>query len=776
MADTTQWQVLINLVLAQGSQAVYAKLNRLGSRFKRLDNQIKSLRKSSNAWTRDLNRNLGHSQTKLTQTLRGYNRIARTVVSSGRATSGFGRAVQGGFGHTVMGAARTGAYMGGGAAVAGTLGLAKSGLAINRTFESGQAAVAATLQLFDHSAGAVDQFGTNLSVAKTEFEELFKIAAKSPATLEQTQELYKNMLPGAISATHDMNRIRGMMENALAVGMINGGDYATTGSQLSRIISGGAGAEQETWRALLSHGILEEGIKTGAFSKNQRKGKDLTAAFNALDEGKRLDLVEKTLKRLDDVTEHMASTFEGVTSRVEGATEILRRDFGSPLFDKVKEVFGRWVDDGMEWQGDKKTGKLVKVREGGILDPNGRVMASLSRMMRTLGSGFAYVFESLADKLERLIVYLADNWMTIAMKLADAFDVAYKAAAIFLKVQATRMIVGGGIRGVGGAVTGIGSAASGITNIAGGAAQLGVTFGAMARAAAFALPVILVLAAALAGLGVAATGVVAWWVDKWQEVVDGFATGAIKLGPLFDVLDDLWAKFVAIGDVWMGTTDSIESTNSVILAVTNALHFVTGAFSLFLRVLGYVDIAVTTVKVAFKLWYTAIVGMIKGILDLVNKLPMVHVDTSGIQSHFDNMLMSTGEDMSSIVDNKILQMADTWDKTFANAAERITQTWRDGVQAEIDFRQQQAAFYANPLNMALLANMYGAVARGNKTIEDAKKRAANRGLGGVHIKNLNLTQNLRTNDPDRVISGFNQAIRKGVGKRTAAFPTLPGSV
>lgn len=693
---------------------------------------------------------LAHAQQRQQQRyLQGANRAARTIAAAGGGIRGFGQRVSGGFGGQAYGMAKGAAF---GAAAGGAYGLAnmvRTATDTNKLFESGEASIASTLQLFGDGSGQAAKFKDNLGAAKHEFEELFKVATRSPATLEETITMYRNMLPGAYSSSHNLGKVMGMQEQALALGMLMGGDYATTGAQLSRMFSGGAGAEQETWRAFMAPVIKEIGIQKGYMPKNQREGADLTAAFNALDKGKRFELIEAGLKRLEPVVLHLQNTYEGLTSRAAGSLELLRVEMGKPIFDAKKGIL------------------QMMMAPGGVLDPGGKTMKELKAASVYIGKGLALLVSKLGYYLVDGIARVANNWEVIADKLMKAFDTAYYAASLYLKYQVARTITGGAVQGVGGAVGLFGRGASGVTNMASAAGQMGISIGAIGRAAVIAGPIVAALAMAIGGGFLAFAGVAAFFTSKWQEIVNGFYTGQIVLAPLLDIFDDFWAKLVAVGTSLMGTDDAVGGTNAVIMFMTDALNVFMGIGYACLRVLGFLDIALEAVVLAFEGLYTGIVAMITGLLNIISAIPGVDkldglknlVDVLG--QHTVSMGGRMREDIGDITNNRFLQAADAYDKAYAAVDSGVTAAIRDMA------KRGPKVPDASLMNQLLKAE------NDRQKAERDLNKGRRAGKNVVNIGKVVVNQDLRNHDPDRVIGAFWHALDQATTKRTQAMTQIP---
>ena len=275
-----------------------------------------------------------------------------------------------GLGPGIEWATKAGAIIG--AAVIAALG-AGAGAAVfggihdNVKQEQFRGQTATALQLFDFNSidqkgqqvSASDQFKENLDNAKWYQQELIRIADASPGDQEQVGDLFSGLLPGMASVTQDANRIVDLTQKATLLSGVLGNRFKMVGEQSSRIITGGAGAEMDTWR-LLQKPIAEAGEELGVFKKNSGMvGEKLTMAFNKLDPGKRLAIFEKGLEKLGpEVAAYFAGSFEGITAQASSALKTLRKELGRGGFEALKTRLKDMNKGGILNQKSTEFGKL----------------------------------------------------------------------------------------------------------------------------------------------------------------------------------------------------------------------------------------------------------------------------------------------------------------------------------------------------------------------------------------------------------------------------------
>jgi len=695
---------------------------------------------------------------------RAGQRIAGNTIAAGKAF-----AVMAGSATVLAGAA------GFGALVAGAV-------RFNVELENTQYTIATTLQLMDHSVStfktlvadgmdpanaAAEQFRKNLEIGETTMDRLFMIAAKSPASFDQARIMFQNMLPGARAVTDNMQSILDLSKESLALGLVMGGDFATTGAQLSRILTGGAGAEFQTWK-VLQKPILDAGQALGYFGENMQMGEKLTREFNRLAPEKRYELIRSATKKLGTATEALGETWTGLTSTIFSDFQIIQKEIGQVAFSKLKDRFKSMVG------------------EGGVLDPTGQTMQKLRNLGASLGSRIGEAADYFAGKMEGWISYLADNWPSIIARLQTAFDTGLRAATLFVKVAAARAVVGGGLMAagrVGKAAGAVGGAAKGAIGgiakllqsggAAGSIAKLGPAIMSMGSAALFALPIFLVGAAALVGVAAAGGAIVMAFVSRWDEILKGVRDGTITIGPLLDAFESMLDGLRLAGEEILGFTDTTSGAQGVINMAADAVYSLTGALAVGMKIAGafqYVFNAFTAglrvVKLGFLAVITGFAHMIRGLLRVVaDAAYQMNLTGLGdkVSGAADSMTDSVSRLRASMTGTVKDIQQDAKDSTqLWNAADRITEGLSSG-----KFRKAWAS--AQKKADKGLGDG-GPLSRGTQTGEGPGGPAGN----VTNIHKMVVNQDLRNQDPDRVIGAFYKAVDESVRKRTQST-ALPAS-
>jgi hypothetical protein len=504
--------------------------------------------------------------------------LGSKLAAAGARASAFGDRMLQSSTAAAIGWAKVGAAVGSAAFLGGAAAIAKAGFEGNVGAERLKSTVAGTLQLFNHSAGAADQLGTNIKVAEAAMMRLNDIADSSPGELKDVQQLFQNMLPGARAVTGDMQRILDLTKSAAVFTPTFGGDFGMAGSQLSRILTGGAGAEMETWK-ILQVPILKAGQAMDlygqkgkkVFGENQAEGEKLTQAFNKLSKVDRLNLVEASMKGgADDLAKMYANSWEGASASAVSAGRKVSMAFTAPIFGEVKKSLIRAGSQDNSLLGKNRINKMI-----GQAAAIGALMAKpVSRML---------------DKLERGIRYFQDNFGAVFNRMYQVMQIGAGLLRAAFAFGLAKMMAGAAITAASGAVRAgrglVGGARSIGKNfndrrkrVGDGAVAtgIGMFFSRMAKGNPLILaasngflsmgiglvsmiPMLLIAAAALAIFAIpflAIAGIAAYVASKWEElsasIVKGFQDGSITIKPLVIAVLVLWERLKKLGEAFIG--------------------------------------------------------------------------------------------------------------------------------------------------------------------------------------------------------------------------------
>jgi hypothetical protein len=687
----------------------------------------------------------------------GVSKAASILDGAGSRMDAWGGRLAG---HTAMVAGATASIAASAALAAGAYGMGQlvvGGVAFNKELENAEMKTAAVLQLFDKGgkslSGATlstsEQFGANLVTGQQAIEKIYTIAARSPASFEQTQQMFSNMLPGATAVGASMEQVYDLTKKSLAMGMIMGGDFQTTGAQMSRILTGGAGAEFETWKVLQTP-ILEAGKAVGIFGEEMEANQKLTEKFNQLSKDQRLYLVQTAIEKLGVVTDAYGETWDGVTSTIGSNLQQIQREIGRTAFTVLKARLG------------------AAVKNNGAFDPEGQTQNRLVWAGQFIGQEIGTAADYLVGKMIDGTIYVADHWQEIGDKLLRAFDTGVYVGELLLKFAAAKALFGHGIQLAGGALGAAGGAVEAIEKLGGALASVGV-------GALYALPLAVTLGAALAGVGVAFAGVAAYFVANWDMLMQGILGGTITLGPVFDAMDILWAQLVAIGEAFLGSADPAQTANELLLLIADSMHFAGGAMVVFLKTAGYTSVVIQGLIGVFASLYQAVLAIITGfnsvILSLaeipgVSKIPVVKELMEGLgsgqkalQGHMVDVERFIGQQFDG--ESRFLDAAAAAQKALDNFDPEKGVT--AGMRERLKKSRQEGGLYGPELPPS--------GTRGLLNAADLKK-----GGHTTHIHKLIYQADLRNQDPDRVVGAFFRKVEEISRKPVQASTAVEGGL
>ena len=489
-------------------------------------------------------------------------RWSATKGGAGNVASAMGGV---GMGPGVEWATKAGAVIGAAVIAALSAGVGAAvfgGINDNIKQEQFRGQTATALQLFDFNStdaqgqnvSAADQFAENLSNAKWYQQELVRIADASPGDQEQVGDLFSGLLPGMASVTQDADRIVDLTQKATLLSGVLGNRFKMVGEQSSRIITGGAGAEMDTWR-LLQKPIKEAGEELGVFKRNSGMvGEKLTMAFNKLDPEKRLAIFEKGLEKLGpEVAAYFENSFEGITAQASSALKTLRKELGRGGFEALKT-------------------RLKDMNKGGILNQKSAEFGKLKDFAGFLGDQIGKGISKGLDIAENAAIFVANHWQDIVEKAQIAGHYLKSGAELAVSLMAAR--AGGGA---------ILTAAGGGMNLGGGVIGAITGLIAMGPAALVAAPAILAFGVVAGGAALIFGGAIAYIVTNLDTLTATFEQFQAESGPVIDAfwtaVDDLSAKFLALGEYFIGPADETSTFSTATSLATSVVYGVTDAFS-----------------------------------------------------------------------------------------------------------------------------------------------------------------------------------------------------
>jgi hypothetical protein len=658
----------------------------------------------------------------------------------------------------------------GGMAVGGGIGLmVAKGAEFNVEMERTQNTIAGTLQLFNHSAGAADQLGTNIRVAGAALQRINEIADSAPGELQDIQQLFQNMLPGARSVTGEMKRIMDLTQSLAVYTPTLGGNFGLVGAQTSRMLTGGAGAEMEVWRTLqvpiLKAGqAMEQTGKKGKmiFAANQQEGEKLTQAFNKLGKEDRLRVVEEAMKGgAADLAKMYAGSWDGASASAMSSMRKIAGSFTQPLFNATKAALIKANADG---------GAFGKENQA-------KLLTAASKIGGVLGVGLSKVL----DGAGRAVTFVSNNWEKIANKIYHGMQIGagmIKAAFAFglakMLIGAAAIGAASAARAVGGvgravgkgfgmsraAIRGVGSFAGGlkrmvevvtkgnpISNAMGAVTGLAKGFSMIAMAGVTLIPMLLVAGVVFGALSfalVGVAGVAVYVISKWKEITStlsaGLANGTITMRPLIIAAMVLWEKLKAVGAALVGGASGGDMIKTAMNMAVGAINMVSNGVQLLMGVAS------------------GFLRFVAGAYNVLNpKQAILGGDMARIGEVLQSGLTSDGETARKIVERRkkegvyddgplALTMGEKADR-LADTFDEASKKWRDTDLKDLNMKDVD--------DLTKKADDY------MKTLSEGDDKNKDKAKGtNVNIGHLTQQFDLRGEDPDRAMVAWVEPIER----------------
>jgi hypothetical protein len=723
-----------------------------------------------NAWLRTK----GSFKREVGQAARAAETFGRSYTSmSSRLVAG-GNAIKGSFGGIATALAGSAALLGGGMLAAGVGQAVGEGLEFLNTMESSKMTVATIYQMFglaskeqDVLNGKVTEFKKNLEQSEAVQARIRKIAETAPGGFAEINQLYQFSAAGMMGATQDLERQMQMLQKMSVMAGVVDNDFKQLGADFGRMLSGQAGADIRTFQVL--KGPIEEA--TMAVMGLKKAPADLAQAFNKLDAGSRLKILEKVLGKIPkEAVDEWSNTFEALTSAADSSLKDLKGTLAMPLRDSIK------------------TALKGANAESGMFGPS--TFRGLQEAALFAGEKMAGVFDRAWAGLAKTADHVAKNWRDIATNIRDAGFAAGLAIKSAVAVAVSRYIMGTAIAAAGKAMAGgralveagkpiaawigkqqktthagmargmagkgsgiLGGMGRGMGKAMGSDGGLGfgrgldkgllklmslvTTVGSLATVAGMA-------GAALGGVAVLVAGAAAFFISNWRQIsgslAEGLQNGTITLVPLITAMYTFWLRLRLVGEAIFGATSAAGTMNTGITFMASAVDMASGTLSWFVKGLSIMVGAWGLLKIGM----LGIMSVILGIIDVANSLGAVSDETAArAKRNYDKF--SSGID-------------DTFHKAdqLASAAEAIGKAQL----SPLDIKKSEA-------RAAELSKTLGDLLSGKG--KDGKGRS---GKAAVKIAKVELNIDMRDPDPDRLFGQLVPKLERMADRRVQPYEAL----
>jgi hypothetical protein len=254
----------------------------------------------------------------------------------------------------------------------------------------------------------------------------------------------------------------------------------------------------------------------------------------------------------------------------------------------------------------------------------------------------------------------------------------------------------------------------------------------------------------------------------------------VSFEPLFLAVDTLWVKLSALGAAVFGNADGAGIAQGAVDLLSGAIERLIGFIQFGLDVLASMSFAVNAFMLGLKAVYLGLVTvargvvgiigeMLAGVSDAVSNIPAVGASMAapftsaanamrgagkGIEGHMESVVGS----MDANVDNMrhAYDYADAFSRATATGDSSITKGLRQALDQWVSGEGEGARD---------LSGIFG-----KDTTDVETPRGA-----GVNVHKMVVNQDLRNQDPDRVIGAMYRAVEKSVGTvRSQSLRAEPG--
>ena len=248
--------------------------------------------------------------------------------------------------------------------------------------------------------------------------------------------------------------------------------------------------------------------------------------------------------------------------------------------------------------------------------------------------------------------------------------------------------------------------------------------------------------------------------------MDAVPEGTITVAPITDALGHLWAKFVALGEAFIGPIEGAAGMQNVLYGLAGIVEGVTGAFSFMLHALLVVDSMVNGVSNTFRILSIGIAAVIMAIPKLLatvmRDMGTIMRDIPGMDEI--GMGLQQGANKLDSAMSGVVDFADSQVKA-------IQQNSADHKKFESAVAAFDNAFDSGKFSKSVREKIeQGTLGTGKGGKGGSKK--LNTGGRVTNIHKLVIKQDLRDKDPDRIMGAFVKKLEDVAERPTQANTQL----
>ena len=330
---------------------------------------------------------------------------------------------------------------------------AKKAVDLGQTFENTSLSIAGNIQAF----GLRRTFEQAKVAGVATLERLDEMAAKLPGTTEEYVEIFKTVLPAAISGgMRDLDQVAEFTSKYAAVAKTQMVDATTAGSELSMILTGAAGQHVTMWRK------LKPLIKMNA------------EEFNHLSDAARLEKVRKALEGYNDAVAATGETLDAKFGELEARIVKIARVGGQPIFDETVRLLGlanEYLRDNelmIRVTVKSLAEKLVKGFRAFVPEAK-KAFDAIVKAVQDIKDAIGWVMDH-ADGLKLALEGALTLWL-----MASTYDGIKAIADLFVVMRDAALVIEGtSLAGAVGAGAGAAGAGAGLAGLTGKTAVMGL--------------------------------------------------------------------------------------------------------------------------------------------------------------------------------------------------------------------------------------------------------------------------------------------------------------
>ena len=575
-------------------------------------------------------------------------------------------------------------------------------------------------------------FSQGMEQAAVVFDHLRDASITSTATAGEMLNIFQQIVGPMRAAGSSMQDIEGITASAVSASSALGVDFEQAARDIQMMTRGVAGTDVKLFSLLRSTGAIQETTEEWN---------------NALTAPERIERLTRALGQFDSSADAAGRSWMGVTSTFRGLTDEMKRAFAGPIIEQIQRFIGRvnalFIDN--------RRGMFGSLAEAGE--------AAAVQVGRALDWAF--------DKVE----YLVEHWDDIVGKIREVASYIQGIAPTIVKFAkaAALMAAVKGVAGAGMAVAGVGlnvaSAGAGLASAAGGAA--GVARGAASGIAGAGAGL------ARAGGGLASMLGIGALTTQSMMAATATTTAATAIGGVGTAMGAAGASALGLGGGFSVLGSIMAFLTSPITLVVAGIMAIVGVF---------VALANNTQAIG-ELWNSTAGPALTSLWESLKRLykaiePLLEVMGSAVMGVIVTIIEALATVLGAVIDaiswviEGIKELIE-WLGSLFEAAQPATSV----LKAVSEEDTAAAIIEANPMNSPYNDQALAGV-MGEEYVPESLRRGAAQPASqrNIHINRMNVNQEFRQADPDRILQRVTEDLERAAEQRVGSgfAPALSG--